>query len=214
MATSTLSSGRWFGVLVLVQIVGLIAPFVMILPIVAERYWETASGFSSQIAFGVGWLLFNCALTVGISLGLKPWIKDRALSTTLLVLAVLMLALQIADAVHIFRMLSLSMDFASDGPRVVEMAKAAAATRAQVHHLVILSIDLWVLAMYATLIKDGLVPRWVALFGLATALMHTFAITVPLLIGASPFVPLGASMALGHLALAVTVMVKGLRPSD
>lgn len=201
--------------LVLVQIVGLIAPFVMLLPIVGEEYWKTANDFSSQIAIGVVWLLFNCALTVGMSLGLKQWVKDRWLSTSLLVFAVLMLALQLADSSHIGRMVSLSMDYASDGARVVETAKAAAATRAQVHHFAILSIDLWVIAMYLALLKRSLVPRWVALFGMSTALLHTFAVTVPLLIGASAFVPLGASMALGHLVLAVTVMTKGLnRPAS
>jgi hypothetical protein len=63
--------------------------------------------------------------------------------------------------------------------------------------------------LFGILYRFALVPRFVSAFGLLTVLLHFLAIPLPLILGYSSVMPLGAIMALGQLTLAVWLIVKG-----
>lgn len=62
------STGRIIGALLLVQLAGLIVPFVLLLPMTSTDFLANAAGNSSQIKVAVFLLFANCALTIGISI--------------------------------------------------------------------------------------------------------------------------------------------------
>ena len=71
---SAKSRGRIVGMLLFLQLAGLIVPFVLLLPLTTglENYLANAAGFSFQIRVAVFLLFANCALTIGIAIAALP----------------------------------------------------------------------------------------------------------------------------------------------
>ena len=67
---SAKSTGRLIGVLLFVQLAGLIVPFVLLGPLTRgpRDFLANAAGTSLQIKVAVFLLLANCALTIGITI--------------------------------------------------------------------------------------------------------------------------------------------------
>lgn len=210
--------GRIVGALLLGQLAGLIVPFILVLPIARgpREYLVNAAGMPGQIKAAVVLLLVNCALTVGISLAAYPLFRKYGERLALLVVAasVVMLTLQAVDGAHILSMLSLSQQFAqASGPADLFQAMAAMlyATRRWSHYAELLAIDCWILVFYCAVYRFGLVPRLLPVFGLVTVLLHFAGVTLAGFIGYPIMTPLGAAMALSHVAVAGWLMVKGFR---
>jgi hypothetical protein len=128
-------------------------------------------------------------------------------------MSVIMFSLQAADNAHLLSMLSLSQQYVlAGGPDDLYRTLAAAigSTRKWAHYSELLAIDAWIFTFYGLLYRFALVPRGLAVFALITVLLHSAGITIPLFLGYAPVTLMGASMALGHLALAAWLITKGL----
>jgi hypothetical protein len=210
--------GRWIGVLLLVHLAGLIVPFVMLHPVArGSRDWlANAAASSFQIKAAVFLLFANTALTIGIAIAAWPVFRRHSerMALWLVALGVIMFTLQAVDNAHVLSMVSLSQQFAqTGGPADVfqTLAAAAGSTRRWVHYSELLAIDAWILVLYSVFFRFALVPRALAGFALLTVVLHLTGITLPLWLGYPSVTLLGASLALGHTALAVWLMVKGFR---
>jgi Domain of unknown function (DUF4386) len=212
------SVGRIVGVLLLVQLAGLIVPFVMLHPITrGSQVWlANAAASSFQIKTAVFLLFANTALTIGIAVAAWSVVRRHSVQMALwlVALAVIMFTLQAVDNAHVVSMVSLSQQFAEAGGQdeiLQTLAAAAGSTRRWVHYAELLAIDAWMFVLYSVLFRYQLVPRGVAAFALLTVVLHVTGITLPLWLGYRSVTILGASMALGHTVLAVWLMARGFQ---
>lgn len=211
--------GRVIGLLMLVQLSGLIVPFVMLLPIAQgpSGFLADSAAHAFQIRLGAILLIANCALTIGISISAFPIFRQysEALAILLVGVSVIMFSLQAVDNSHILSMLSLSQRFAEDGGQndlLQILAATVGSTRKWAHHSELVAIDAWIFIFYSMLYRFRAVPRGLALFGILTVLLHFTGIVVPLWLGYPSVTLLGATMALGHIVLGFWLAVKGFEP--
>jgi hypothetical protein len=131
----------------------------------------------------------------------------------LIVLSVIMFVLQAIDNVYLMSMLSLSQQYAdgevSAGPGFESLAMMIRVTRRWIHYSELFAIDFWIMMFQLILIRFGLVPRLLAAFGLLTMVLHFCSIPLPGFLGYGINTTLGVPMALGLLAVAGWLMVKG-----
>jgi hypothetical protein len=211
--------GRVVGGLTFLQLVGLIVPFVLLLPIVAPpgASLAEAAASSARIRTGVLLLVVNGAVTIGISIAVWPVIRraSEPLALWLVVLGALMLGVQMVDNVHVLSLLSLSQAQAAAGAAPDSLREAAMAigtTRRWAHLSELLVIDAWILVFYLGLIRAGALPRLLSAFGLLTVAAHFLAIPLPGFLGLRAVVAAGMPMALSHVATAGWLAAKGLGP--
>ena len=211
--------GRLVGGLTFLQLVGLIVPFVLLLPIVTPpgAYLAFAATSSTRIRAGVLLLLVNGAVTIAISIAAWPALRrtSESLGLWLVVLGALMLGVQMVDNIHILSMLSLSQAHAAAGATadsLLDVAIAIGATRRWAHHSELLVIDAWILVFYLSLIRAGALPRLLSAFGLLTVAAHFVAIPLPGFLGLRAVVEAGMPMALSHVATAGWLVARGLGP--
>lgn len=210
------SVGQIIGLLLLVQLSGLIVPFVLLLPIAhaPSEFLANAAAFSFQIRLGVFLLFVNCALTIGISVAAFPIFRQysEALALLLVAVSVIMFSLQAVDNSHILSMLSLSQRFTEEGGQneVFQMlAAAVGSTRRWAHYSELTAIDAWIFVFYSLLYRFTVVPHALAAFGLLTVLLHFTGIILPVWLGYPGVTLMGAAMALGHLVLGSWLVAKG-----
>jgi hypothetical protein len=213
---SAKSMGRIIGVLLLVQLAGLIVPFVLLLPLATgpAGFLANAAGASFQIKVAVFLLFANCALTIGIAIAALPVFRQysEAMALWLVVLSVIMFLLQAVDNVHVLSMLSLSQQYArAGGPAELfqTLAASVGSTRRWAHFTELLVIDCWIFLLYSVLYRFALVPRALAAFGLITVMLHFTGIPLLGFLGYSIVTLMGVPMAFGHIALAIWLMVRG-----
>jgi hypothetical protein len=203
--------------LLLLQLAGLIVPFVLLLPLTTgdpQDYLVNAAGASTQIRVAVFLLFANCALTVGISIAAFGVFrrKGEALALSLLAMSVIMFVLQAVDNAHVLSMLSLSQRYAGEGgPEELfrTLATVVGSTRRWVHLTELLAIDAWIFLLYAMLYRHAAVPRPLAAFGLVTVLLHCTGIPLRGFFGYGPVTLMGASIAVSHVVLAIWLMIRG-----
>src|ERR1043165_449196 len=208
------SRGRIIGAMLLAQLAGLIVPFVLLRPMTTADFLANAAGYSSQIKVAVFLLLANCALTICISILTFPIFRERSVAAALLLVSasVIMFSLQAVDNAHLMSMLSLSQEYVQGGGSDAgfqTLAVVVRSARKWTHYSELLVIDSWFFALYGTLSRYPLVPRVIALFGLATVLIHFMAIPLPLFLGYNGVPQLGAVLAFSHTALAVWLLIRG-----
>jgi len=212
---SAKSRGRIIGMMLLAQLAGLIVPFVLLRPMTTVDFLANADGYSSQIKLAVLLLLANCALTICISLVAFSIFREYSLAAALLLVSasVIMFSLQAVDNAHLMSMLSLSQEYVQSGggsdERFQTLAVVVRSARKWTHYSELLAIDAWFFTLYGMLSRFPLVPRAIALFGLATVLIHFTAIPLPLFLGYSGAPLLGVAMAFSHTALAVWLLARG-----
>lgn len=211
-----LSTGQFVGALLFVQLVGLIVPFILLMPITTSGYLENASGIALQIKVAVFHLFANGVITVGIAVTAFPVIRNFSIHAAIWFLAVSLVwfTMQAVDNAHIMSMLSLSQQFADPGtanPDILQTIGAAArSTRKWIHYTELLVVDLWFLVFYGLLFRFTLIPRFLAAFGVTAVIIHATAIPLPMFMGYASVMPmLGASLALSHLAVGIWLIVKG-----
>jgi hypothetical protein len=213
---SAKSVGRLIGMLLAVQLAGLIVPFVLLHPLTTgtQGFLANAASASLQIKVAVFLLFANCALTVGIAIAAWPVFRrySEAMALLLVAVGVIMFSLQAVDNAHVMSMLSLSRQYAqAGGPDELfqTLATVVGSTRKWAHYSELLVIDAWLFVLYSLLYRFALVPRSLAAFGLVTAMLHFTGITLPLFLGYSSVTLLGVPMALSHIALALWMMTNG-----
>jgi hypothetical protein len=209
--------GRLVGGLTILQLVGLIVPFVLLLPIVTPpgAHLADAAASSTRIRAGVLLLAVNGLVTIGISIAVWPALRrtGEALALWLVVLGTLMLGVQVVDNIHILSMLSLSQAqtaAVAAGASLREVATAASTTRRWAHLSELLVIDAWILVFYLGLIRARALPRLLSAFGLLTVAAHFVAIPLPGFLGLPAVAEAGMPMALSHVATAGWLVARGL----
>ena len=207
--------GRVVGGLLLVQLAGLILPFVLVLPITSITFLQDAAGHGFQIRLAVLLLFANGALTIGIALAAFPVLREQGYGWALWLpaLSVIWFAMQAVDNAHILSMLSLSQRYAEAGGTSAELlgaiGESARISRKWAHYTELLVIEAWFFVFYGLLFRSGLAPRALTAFGVAMALVHAAGITVPAFLGLGSAPALAVSLALSHLALGSRLVVKG-----
>ena len=210
------SVGRIIGIMLVVQLAGLIVPFILLLPLTAgpSAFLSDAAGAALQIKTAVLLLLANCALTIGISLTAFQVIRQFSYAMALLLVSVgvIMFALQSVDNVHILSMLSLSQHYGNAvGPNEYFQALAATvgATRRWAHYSELIVIDIWIFLFFSVLFRFALVPRALAAFAMITVLLHFSGMVLPAFLGYGSVTLMGASMGAAQLVVAIWLMAKG-----
>ncbi len=213
---SAKNTGRIIGIVLLVQLAGLIVPFVLLHPLTRDSrdFLANAAGASLQIKVAVFLLFANCALTIGIAVAAWPVFRQysEAMALWLVAASVVMFSLQAVDNAHILSMLSLSQQYVqAGGPDDLfqTLAAAVGSTRRWAHFTELLVIDSWIFLLYISLFRSAVVPRALAVFGLITVVLHFTAIPLRGFLSYSLVTPLGVPMALSHIALALWMMAKG-----
>jgi hypothetical protein len=109
--TDAKGTGRGIGVMLLLQLAGLMVGFVFLDALRSTEYLATAAGDAVRIRTGVIILLANCALTIGISITAWRVFRDysQPMAMWLIIFAVFMFVMQAVDSVHIMSMLSSGM---------------------------------------------------------------------------------------------------------
>ena len=160
---SAKSVGRIIGGMLLVQLAGLIVPFVLLLPLATgtRDFLVNAAGASVQIKIAVFLLFANCALTIGISIAAWPIFKQygEAMAMWLVAASVIMFTVQAVDNAHILSMLSLSQQYVqSGGPDELfqTLAAVVGSTRRWAHFTELLVIDAWIFLLYISLYRFAL----------------------------------------------------------
>jgi hypothetical protein len=214
---SAKGTGRLIGILLVIQLTGLIVPFVLLHPLTTSppEWLASAAASSFQIKTAVFLLFTNCALTIGISVAAFNILRRYSYPVAVLLVAAsgIMFTLQAVDNAHMMSMLALSQRYVQAvGPDELYqmLAAAAGSTRKFVHYAELFAIDSWIFLLYSILYRYRLVPRALAAFGLLTVLLHFTGIPLPLFLGYGSVTLMGATMALSHLALAGWLVTKGL----
>jgi hypothetical protein len=210
------NTGRVVGLLLFLQLAGLIVPFVLLLPLTTgpQSYLANAVGSSSQIRVAVFLLFANGALTVGITIAAFPSFREysEAMALWLLAVSVIMFSLQAVDNAHVLSMLSLSQQYIqAGGPdgHFQALATVVGSTRRWAHVTELLAIDCWILLLYSILFRFAMVPRALAAFGLVTVMLHFAGIPLRRFLGESPVGLMGVPMAVSHMALAIWLVARG-----
>jgi Domain of unknown function (DUF4386) len=213
---SAKSTGRMIGVLLFLQLAGLIVPFVLLRPLTTgpQNYLADAMGSSSQIKGAVFLLFANCALTIGISItAFRVFCRySEAMALWLLAASVIMFLVQAVDNVHVLSMLSLSQQYAqAGGPDELfqTLAAVVGSTRRWAHFTELLAIDCWIFLLYSVLYRFAVVPRALAAFGLITVVLHFTGIPLRGFLGYGLVTLMGVPMALSHITLATWLVAKG-----
>lgn len=213
---SATNVGRIIGALLVVQLAGLMVPFMLLHPLTADPAslgYGPALGFHVRVAALL--LLENCALTIAISFTALQILRRHSPVMALLLVAasVIMFSLQAVDNAHLLSMLSLRRQYAEvGGPQDLfqTLAVVARSARNGVHYTELLAIDAWIFVLYVSLFRFTLIPRALAAFGLITVVLHFTWIVLPFFLGLRSVMVMGPPMALSHLALASWLMAKGL----
>ena len=214
---SAKTTARVTGALLLVQLAGLIVPFILLLPLTTPPgFLANAAGSSFQIRLAVALLFVNGMLTIGITIAALPIFRRHSyrMALWLLALSIVWLSLQLVDNAHILSMLSLSQEYAKAATSYQDLFQSLGAvvgsTRRSAHFAELLVIDGWMFVFYGLLWRSAVVPRALAAFGLLTVTLHTTGISLPLFLGYRSVTLMGATMAVSHVAIALWLIVKGL----
>src|SRR5215213_8648341 len=189
--------GRTVGILLFIQLAGLILPFVLLHPIAGGDYLAKASGSSLQIKIAVLHLFVNGLLTIAICITAFPVLRQFGYRAPLWLLAagITWFCMQAIDNAHILSMLSLSQRYVETGmanPELYDaLGKTLRSTRIYIHYSELLVIDIWMALLYGILYRFILVLRLLAAFGLLAVVLHTGGITMSVFIGYSGVMPMG-----------------------
>jgi hypothetical protein len=218
--TGSKSAGRLVGLLLLVQLTTLILPYVLLLPVSARAgaFLENAAPMAAMMRLCVLILFMGGAVSLAISVTAWPIVREhqQRIGLWLLALAVMNFTLQLIEIAHWLTLLSISQAYASaggaDAGTYQALAVAAHASFRWAHYSHILIVVAWLFALYLLLYRGALVPRAIAAFGMAGALLHFIGITLPAFAGyRMPYSSLfGAPLGIATLAVALWLIAKGL----
>lgn len=221
--TSAKRAGRLVGMLLIVQLVtGLMLPYILLQPVQAN-FLETAAGMECLVRLCVLMLFVGAAVSVGMAVATWPHVRARScgLGLWLLALAVINFTLQILENTHWLSMLSVSQAYAeADAASVALFQPLGIVVRAAwkwTHYSHILVVVGWLFTLYCVLFRCAMVPRVLAIIGMATCLLQIIGITLPVFGGYSmpfPQALYGMPLGVANLMLALWLMAKGFQEPD
>lgn len=213
---SSSRQGRILGLLLLVQLAGLIIPFVMLKVLYAPPgFLESAAQSDPQVRWALMLLLANGALATGISIHASPFLQasGAGLARWLVVTGVAWLILQAMDNTQVLAMLSLSERYAAAAGAQRELFDAvgalASSTRRTAHYTVLLAIGTWMMLFYSALWRARLVPRAIVALGVLAAALHLGGVSLPALLGLPRMMQVAPGLAVSHGALIVWLLATG-----
>ena len=222
--TTERATGRGIGILLIVQMAaGLILAFVLMDALVRgyPSFLETAAGSSVMIRTGAGLGTLGAILTLLIGASMFRFISERSLRMAVFFMGACTMSAAL-DLVHnatILSMLSASQQYLTAAGAGTDTAIynpwgiAAASMRRSVHIAQLVGIGVWIFTFYFSLFKFRLVPRPIAVLGLAGILSQFTGVTLMMFLGISPLSYLAIPLAPIHLIAAGWIIAKGLRPS-
>jgi hypothetical protein len=211
------SVGRMIGVLLLVQIAaGVLVNFVLMEPIFAEPpgFLVNAAAHSLQLGLTVVLGLVTGALTAGIAIAAYPVFRQysQAMALWLLALAVVSFALTAVENTTVLSMLSLSEAYAKAGAADSNLYQTlrvvVGSARNWAHYVSVIIAGGMIFVLYGVLYRFALIPRALAAFGLAAALLQLTAVAMPIL-GYPIVLLMLMPLAVSHLALGLWLTVRG-----
>lgn len=213
--TSAERAGRAVGVALLIQLAGLIIPFVLLSPIATTSFVRDAAPATVQIRVAVLLLFANGALTIAIGAMTFPSLREQSerLGVVLLLVSVAWFVMQGVDNERLMAMLSLSRRAAEGAAGTSELrdaiATAARESRTWAHYTTLLVVEGWFLTFYVALYRAHVLPAALAGFGVVMVGLHAFGVTMPMFVGYRGVFSLAPSLALSHAAVAGWLIRRG-----
>jgi hypothetical protein len=215
------STGKRLGVLFLAHlIIGLTTPYILLQPLAMSRNLAAAAEVSGlRVRLAVMLLFVGGALTIAIAVTAWPIFLQhaRALGIWIMALAIANFALQCIEIAGYMTMFSFSREYATAAANTATFDVVGLAVRSGwkwAHYSHLLVMVSWMFLLFATLWRTGLVPKVLAGLAMLTALMQITGITLPQFIPypTPPMTVMGMPLAFAYIALAIWLMVKGLKP--
>ncbi len=214
--TTAKSVGRTAGMLILLQGIGsALVNFVLFEPVIAPPgFLVNASAHALRVGttalLGIVMGAFATAIAITVLPVFKKYSERMAL--LFLALAIAALSLAVVENGTVMSMLTLSKAYAASNgadPAAFEgLRGVVAASRNWAHftHLVVGGSTFFVL--YATTFRFALIPRALAVFGMAAFVLQMATVSLPFFGGRVIF-PLLAPAGIANLALALWLLAKG-----
>lgn len=212
-------TGRRLGRLFLAHlIIGLTTPYILLQSLAAPRSFAATTPVSEfQVRLAVILLFAGGALTVAIAVTAWPIFREqaRALGLWVLALATANFALQCSEIAGYMTMFSFSQGYATGPAANLAFYDAVGVAVRQswkwAHYSHLLVMVSWMLVLFTTLWRTGLVPKVLAGLAMLTALMQITGITLPQFIPypTPPMILMGMPLAFAYFALAIWLMVRG-----
>lgn len=189
---TNMTTGRVVGALMLLHLaIGLIGPYVVLVPMTAPPGGFLENGAAMEIATRVGVMILIVGALLPVLVAVAAWriwrVQSPTLSLWLLTLAGANLTLQFVENGHWLTMLSVSEAYHATKP-ALHGGYAAVAVAVQqafrwAHYGHILVLVSWILVLFASLGRGRLLPRWLAGLGTAASVVHLLAIPLPEFMG-------------------------------
>ena len=211
-------TGQVIGALIALQFFcGLTLPFVLLRPLTTgvPGFLTSAPENDPQIRLAVFLSFLGAALTVAIAIAAWPLVSrlSPALALWFLVACLVSFSMDAVHNVTVLSMLSLSQRYAETGGADAGMLEAvgvwAASARRWAHFTQLLGFGGWIFLFYAILWRFALVPRVLAILGVAGILLQFAGVTLQGFLGRPLMTPLAMPLAPIQLAVALWLMVRG-----
>ena len=213
-------AGRLVGALTLAQIAdGVLVNLVLTAPLSGEPgFLVNAAAHSAQIAASVlvALLLGLISLVVAVMMFAPLRQRAGALAITLVAVSASSLAVAAVEQTTVMSMLSLSQAYAQAAAAERESIQGqrllVASARNAAHYINLIVGGLMLLVFHLALYRSALVPRVLAAFGIAAALLQMAAVAMPLFGREIVFLML-APVGLVQLVLGLWLLARGFRQS-
>ena len=216
---SARAKGRGIGVLMLVQMAsGLILSFVL-MDAVRKGYpsfLETAAASGTTVRAGVAVSVLGAGLTLAIGIAMFRVLEGRSRPLAILFVAVCAVsaALDLVHGATVLSMLSAGEQYTAaagaDTALYHAWGIAAASLRRSTHIVQLIGIGAWIFVLYYSLLRYRLVPRPIALLGIAGILSQFTGVTLMMFLGTSPITYLAMPLAPIQALAAIWIIVRGL----
>lgn len=214
--------GREIGVLVLLQMAAaLILSFVLMDAVRAgyPSFLDTAATSAGAVRIGVVVATLGAVLTVWIAVAMFPRLAkySKPIAMAFAAVCVISAALDLVHNATVLSMLAAGEQYAKAGGTDTALYQAwgiaAASMRRSAHIMQLFGIGAWIFTFYVALLKFRLVPRLLAILGLAGILCQFIGVTLMMFLGNSPITYLAMPLAPIHAITAIWIIVRGLRQS-
>jgi hypothetical protein len=213
--------GRVVGVLLPVQMaIGLILQFVLIQNALSETplgFLQEAAANAPQLRIAIGLGLVGGALT--LTIGILSWPVFRqysqSLAITFVVICAISLVMDALQSASVASMLSLSERFVATENPNSDLFQAIGATvkstRYWIHHVQLLFVGAWIFLFYLVMLRNQLVPSWLAALGILGIVLQFVGVTLPAFAGYANVGYLAMPLAPIHLLTGLWLGVRGFR---
>ena len=208
-------TGRVVGGLLLLQLVGLFAGFVLLAPAVTTEYLAAAAGLENSVRAAALFLLASVICALLLSIAAFPIFRDnnRGAAFWFIAISVVWLVMQAVDSAHFLSMMSLSKRFAEGGGANADLYSLLAvqvrSTRTWIHYTTLLFIDAWLATLYGSIFAFRLVPRVIGALALLTVIFHAIGLPLAMLIGYPLILNFAYGLPVSYILVGVWLLIKG-----